>query len=223
MRRHPLGIALAAIVLVTALVWNFTRAGEGRVLHPDRFFACGGTEIFEFANDAVVFPVEALGARIDSSKPRFVYALSLFADIEDENQKCVRPVLPISDKTELTRVGEWGVYVESGKSILWCAEIEGTDAVHGLMLFNADAERPLIDAWSGRINDELNVRMEWRGIVPLDEARVGLRGLLDGTSTRGAGLKPLDEAERARLSALEADYDEQEKQSGGKLESSGIR
>jgi len=209
MRRYPMRFAVAAIVLVAALVWNLTPAGEELVLRPDRFFARSESEIREVANEAVVYPTEALGARIESSEPRYVYALSLFADVEDESQKCVRPVLPLSNESELTRAGEWGVRVEPGKSFLWCAEAEGTNAMDGLMLFTSDEESPMIDAWFQRIEAELNDRME--GLVSLDEARVEFRGVMDGTATRGAGLKRPDEAERKRYQALEADFDKREK------------
>ena len=84
----------------------------------------------------------------------------------------MRPVVPIyTSATE--RVGEWGIRVEAGKSFVWCAEVEETAAMEGLMLFNAEARSPAIDTWFSRIESELNASMA--GLVSLEEARAEWR------------------------------------------------
>ena len=205
-RRHALAFALISTLLVATLAW-WGASGETEALSLEPF-AMGTEMLRAIGPGSTVFPTESLGYRIESSKPRTVYSLSLFADREEEELLCVRPVVPLETRSEVVRAGRWGVKIGEGESQLLCARVEDSNAKEGLMFFVTEQPSALIEGWFDRLQSEADSRME--GVISWEDAELELRGLIAGTGSRGAGLTAPSVEERARWVKLAESYEKEQ-------------
>ena len=210
--RRPVGVVLLAAAVLVPSVWTMRAAFLQEVTSVEgwRYSPAERTKFDVFSDDPVHVG-DDLGVRVSTSKPTFVYVLSLFDSVELE-ERLVSPMRPVPLVDGEPRPGDeesWGLRLAAGTHDLICTRIEDPNLREGLLVFAAGERLALLEGWLEGLDERRAVMpfgiQQEIAFAVLDQLRdpAGARG--GAVLAAGPGRSPEDLVrERERYAGLTA-------------------